>query len=260
VAQNSSIEWTEATWNPTTGCTKVSPGCAHCYAERMAIRLRAMGQERYRNGFELTLQEDVVTLPLRWKTTRLIFVNSMSDLFHDRVPFAFIERCFDVMCRASHHVFQILTKRPKRAAEFANDLPWRDNIWLGTSVETARYTTRIADLQGIPARVRFLSIEPLLGAISSLPLDGIHWVIVGGESGPRARPMQPEWVREVRDQCLHAEVPFFFKQWGAFGSDGVRRSKKANGRLLEGQVWEDLPVGWHRGQGAVSLPLNEPTA
>jgi len=260
MAQNSSIEWTEATWNPTTGCTRISPGCAHCYAERMASRLQAMGQERYRNGFDLTLQEDVVELPLRWKTPRLIFVNSMSDLFHDGVPVAFIQRCFDVMRQASHHVFQVLTKRPKRAAELAGILPWQENIWLGTSVETARYTSRIRVLQGISARVRFLSIEPLLGAIPSLPLDGIHWVIVGGESGPGARPMQPEWVCQIRDQCLNNKVPFFFKQWGAFGADGEKRSKKANGRVLEGRVWDDLPVTWRQGHGVIRQPRGLPAA
>jgi protein gp37 len=241
MAQNSSIEWTEATWNPTTGCTKISPGCTHCYAERMAFRLQAMGQERYTNAFELTLQEDVVQLPLSWKKPRLIFVNSMSDLFHANVPDDFIERCFDVMHQASQHVFQVLTKRPERAAAMSGQLPWSPNIWMGTSVENQRYTGRIDVLRRIPSIVRFLSVEPLLGPIEELRLDGVHWVIAGGESGPDARPMRPEWVRKVRDCCVNAKIPFFFKQWGAYGEDGVRRSKKANGRQLDGEVWSEMP-------------------
>lgn len=241
MAQNSSIEWTEATWNPTTGCTKVSPGCAHCYAERMAIRLRAMGQDRYRNGFELTLQDDIVELPLRWKKPRVIFVNSMSDLFHGDVPHEFIQRCFAVMEQANQHVFQVLTKRPERAAALADQLPWSQNIWMGTSVESKQYTERITVLRRIPAAIRFLSIEPLIGPIADIPLDGIQWVIVGGESGAGARPMQVEWVRQIRDQCVNADVRFFFKQWGAFGADGIRRSKKSNGRELDGQQWNELP-------------------
>jgi protein gp37 len=241
MAENSSIEWTEATWNPTTGCTKVSPGCTHCYAERMAIRLRAMGQERYANGFKLTLQDDVVELPLKWKRPRVIFVNSMSDLFHRDVPEEFIERCFDVMRRASQHTFQVLTKRPERAAEMAPQLCLGGNVWLGASVESEKYMERARVLQKIPAAVRFLSLEPLLGPLLSIPLDGIHWVITGGESGPDARPMNPAWARSIRDQCLKAGVPFFFKQWGAHGEDGLRRSKKANGRELDGCVWDQLP-------------------
>lgn len=207
----------------------------------MANRLQAMGQERYRNAFELALQEDVVELPLQWKKPRLIFVNSMSDLFHKEVPFEFIERCFTVMQQAQQHVFQVLTKRPERAAEVANELPWSPNVWLGTSVESNRYTHRIDALQATPATVRFLSIEPLLGPIDELPLDGIHWVIAGGESGPGARRMRPEWARQIRDQCIEADVPFFFKQWGAFDEHGVRRSKKANGRELDGEIWNQMP-------------------
>jgi len=242
VAQNSSIEWTEATWNPTTGCTKVSPGCANCYAERMAIRLEAMGQERYRNAFKLTLQDDVVELPLRWKKPRLIFVNSMSDLFHPKVPADFILRCFDVMQRAEQHTFQVLTKRPERVAEMASQINWTSNIWMGTSVENQKYTSRAKLLQTVPALVRFLSIEPLLGPISKLPLRGIHWVIAGGESGPGARPMQPDWVRKIRDQCVSKQVPFFFKQWGAFDEHGIRHSKKVNGRELDGRTWDEFPA------------------
>ncbi len=250
MAENSNIEWTDATWNPTTGCDKVSPGCKNCYAERMAIRLKAMGQERYRDGFDLTLQDDVVTLPLRWRKPRLIFVNSMSDLFHEAVPADFIRRCFDVMNEADQHIYQILTKRPERALDVAGKLPWAENIWLGTSVESERYTGRVETLQQVPSHVRFISVEPLLGRIVGLPLGLIDWVIVGGESGPNARPMEPEWVRILRDQCVAAQVPFFFKQWGAFGADGIRRSKKANGREIDGRPWDQLPegvkAGWTR--------------
>ena len=241
MAQNSAIEWTEATWNPTTGCTKVSPGCAHCYAERMAHRLKAMGQPRYEQGFKLALQEDIVELPLRWKKPRVIFVNSMSDLFHEAVPDEFIKRCFNVMDKASQHKFQVLTKRPERVAQLRSSLKWPKNVWMGTSVESAEYIERVRVLQKLPAKIRFLSIEPLLGPVSRLPLKGIHWVIAGGESGPRSRPMKITWVRKVRDQCIKADVPFFFKQWGAFGQDGIRRSKKANGRELDGVTWEEMP-------------------
>lgn len=241
MAQSSSIEWTEATWNPTTGCTKVSQGCTNCYAERMSFRLKAMGQPRYKDGFKLTLQNDVVDLPLKWKKPRVIFVNSMSDLFHKDVPDEFIKRCFDVMREASQHKFQVLTKRPERVKDIARSLDWTENIWMGTSVENKQTIERVRLLQQIPAKVRFLSVEPLLGPVKRLPLKGIHWVIVGGESGPKSRPMDIEWVRSVRDQCVNSEVPFFFKQWGAFGSDGVRRSKKANGRELDGQIWSEMP-------------------
>ncbi len=234
MAQNSSIEWTEATWNPVTGCQKISPGCKHCYAERMALRLQAMGQPRYRDGFRVTLQDDVVELPLRWRKPRVIFVNSMSDLFEKSVPTEFIQRCFDVMQRASQHTFQVLTKRPERAAELADVLPWPDNVWLGTSVENAEYVWRIEELRKAPARIRFLSVEPLLGPIPDLPLVEIHWVIVGGESGPGARPMAEEWVLDIRDQCVAADVPFFFKQWG-----GV--NKKRTGRMLEMRTWDEMP-------------------
>jgi protein gp37 len=217
----------------------------------MANRLLAMGQERYRNGFDLTLQEDIVELPLRWTTPKLIFVNSMSDLFHADVPVEFVRRCFDVMCQASHHIFQVLTKRPERVVTIMDKLPWNENIWLGTSIENVRVTNRVATLRRVPVKVRFLSIEPLLGDIPNLPLAGIRWVIVGGESGPKARPIQPEWVRNIRDQCVKSSVPFFFKQWGAFGPDGVRRSKKANGRELDGQIWDGMPVNWKPGEGPV---------
>jgi protein gp37 len=235
MAQGSSIEWTEATWNPVTGCTKVSPGCKHCYAERMAKRLKAMGVPQYRNGFKLTLQPDALDIPLKWKRPRMIFVNSMSDLFQDGIPLDFIQRVFDVMQRASQHQFQILTKRPELAMHYAEHLPWPKNVWLGTSVENALYVHRIHTLRNIPAKIRFLSVEPLLGPIPRLPLTGIHWVIVGGESGPGARPMKEEWVTQIRDRCLDRGVPFFFKQWG-----GVQ--KKKAGRLLDGKTWDEMPV------------------
>ncbi|MCH8044380.1 MAG: phage Gp37/Gp68 family protein [Planctomycetes bacterium] len=241
MAQTSSIEWTEATWNPVTGCTKISPGCKFCYADRMAKRLQAMGQPRYANGFDLTLQPDVVELPLRWKKPRVIFVNSMSDLFHEDVPVAFVQKCFEVMVTASQHTFQVLTKRPERVIELQASLPWPDNVWMGTSVENADYSWRAKLIATTPAAVRFLSVEPLLGPIRRLPLRGINWVIVGGESGPSARPMSAEWVRDIRGQCSDAGIPFFFKQWGAIGVDGVRRSKKANGRELDGHTWDEFP-------------------
>lgn len=234
MAQTSSIEWTEATWNPVTGCTKISPGCKHCYAERMAERLHAMGQPRYRNAFQLTLQPDLVDLPLKWKKPKLIFVNSMSDLFHKHVPDEFILRCFETMNRASWHTFQILTKRPERAAELARQITWTQNIWLGTSIETAEYTWRSKELSRVPAHVRFLSVEPLLGPISQLSLSSIHWVIVGGESGPGARDMDPEWVRTLRNLCVSRTVPFFFKQWG-----GVQKGR--TGRVLDGRTWDEMP-------------------
>lgn len=234
MAQSSTIEWTEATWNPVTGCTKISPGCKFCYAERMAHRLKAMGQDRYRNGFKLTLQPQSVDAPLRWKEPRVIFVNSMSDLFHKDVPTEFISQCFAVMTEASQHTFQILTKRPERVAEIGKQLPWPKNIWMGTSVENADYLVRIRALQSVPAKLRFLSVEPLLGPIPRLPLSKIHWVIVGGESGPGSRAMDPDWVRSIRDQCQAKSVPFFFKQWGG-------TNKKKTGRILDGRTWDEMP-------------------
>jgi protein gp37 len=235
MAQQTSIEWTEATWNPVTGCTKVSPGCKHCYAERMAHRLSAMGQPRYRNGFQVTLHPDLIDVPLRWQAPRLIFVNSMSDLFHDDVPDAFIARVFSVMAEARQHTFQILTKRAKRLARLAQALQWPRNVWIGVSVENERYLWRVEFLRRVPAAVRFLSLEPLLGPLPGLSLSNIDWVIVGGESGPHSRPLDPEWVRQLRDQCLAEAVPFFFKQWG-----GVWKSR--TGRLLDGQLWNQMPA------------------
>lgn len=231
---NSAIEWTEATWNPLTGCTKVSPGCKYCYAERMAKRLQRMGQPNYVNGFRLTLHERTLELPLQWKRPQTIFVNSMSDLFHKDVPDEFILRVFDVMCRAHWHRYQILTKRPERLLAMDSQLPWQPHIWMGTSVELQKYASRIDYLRQTGAYVKFLSLEPLLGPLPNLNLQGIHWAIVGGESGPGARPMDPKWVLDIRKQCQAAEVPFFFKQWG-----GV--NKKKAGRELDGQTWDEMP-------------------
>jgi len=234
MGDGSSIEWTEATWNPVTGCTKVSPGCKFCYAEVMAKRLQAMGQANYRNAFDLTLHEHMLDVPLHWKNGRRIFVNSMSDLFHKDVPVEFIQRVFAVMGEASQHQFQVLTKRSERVRELAPRLSWPTNVWMGVSVENADYTFRIDDLRTVPAAVRFLSVEPLLGPIENVNLDGIHWVIVGGESGPKARPMDPAWACSIRDQCIAAKVPFFFKQWGG-------KNKKAAGRVLDGCLWDEMP-------------------
>jgi len=234
MAQASSIEWTEATWNPVTGCTKVSPGCKHCYASRMAKRLQGMGQPRYADGFQVTLQEDLLDRPLRWRKPKLIFVNSMSDLFHDAVPETYIQQVFEVMGEAEQHQFQILTKRAERLAELGPRLSWPSNVWMGVSVETEAYAWRISRLGSVPAAVRFLSLEPLLGPLGELSLQEIDWVIVGGESGPGARPMEADWVRSIRQQCLDEEVPFFFKQWG-----GVW--KKRHGRELDGRTWDEMP-------------------
>ena len=234
MAEKSTIEWTESTWNPITGCTKISPGCAHCYAERMAKRLKAMGQPNYANGFEVTMHEQALALPLSWKKPQVIFVNSMSDLFHEKVPQEFILRIFDVMKRAHWHQFQILTKRSSRLLELNSILPWAPHIWMGVTVETAEYKYRIQNLQKTGADMKFLSLEPLLGPLGHLPLEDIDWAIVGGESGPGARPMKPEWVTEIRDQCRKEHVSFFFKQWG-----GVQ--KKKAGRVLEGQTWDQVP-------------------
>lgn len=234
MAQGSGIEWTESTWNPVTGCTKISPGCKHCYAERMAERLQAMGQSNYRNGFALTLQPHMLELPLRWKKPQTIFVNSMSDLFHESIPVTYIDRVFDVMRRASWHRFQVLTKRPERVAELDRALAWTSNIWMGASVENDKYRARIDHLRQTSAAVKFLSLEPLLGPLRALDLTGIDWVIVGGESGPGARPIDQSWVTDLRDQCVKHAVPFFFKQWG-----GV--IKHRNGRLLDGRIWDEMP-------------------
>jgi protein gp37 len=233
--KKTSIEWTESTWNPVTGCTKISPGCKHCYAERMALRLQMMGQPNYVNGFKPTLHEHLLALPLSWKKPQMIFVNSMSDLFHEQVPVRFILRVFEVMRHASWHTFQVLTKRSVRLRQVDPEIDWPANIWMGVSVESERYTFRIDHLRQTRAHVKFLSLEPLLRPLPGLDLRGIQWVIVGGESGPGARPMRKEWVTDIRDQCLAAGVAFFFKQWG-----GVH--KKRTGRLLDGRTWDELPA------------------
>lgn len=231
----STIEWTEATWNPVTGCTKISPGCKHCYAEKMALRLKAMGQRNYAAGFNLTLQPHMLELPLTWKKPQTIFVNSMSDLFHDKVPLEYIKRVFEVMNKASWHRFQVLTKRADRLAEMSSELGWTPNIWMGVSVESQKYTDRIDCLRSSGSLTKFLSLEPLLGPLKTLNLAGIDWAIVGGESGSKSRPMREEWVINIREQCRAAGVAFFFKQWG-----GV--NKKKAGRLLEGRLYDELPV------------------
>lgn len=243
MAGRTGIEWTEVTWNPVTGCDRVSPGCDNCYALALAKRLKAMGSSRYQNdgdprtsgpGFAVTCHEDLVELPLSWRKPRLVFVNSMSDLFHPAVPDDFISRVFDTMKACEQHTFQILTKRPQRLAAIADQLPWPSNVWMGVSVENAAYRFRIDHLRRVPARVRFLSIEPLIGDVGQLDLADIHWVIVGGESGPNARPVQQEWVTSIRDQCVDAGVAFFFKQWGG-------RTPKAGGRELDGEYWDEMP-------------------
>jgi protein gp37 len=245
MATNSTIEWTESTWNPLTGCSKISPGCKHCYAERMSQRLRAMGQRNYAQGFRLTLHEEVLELPLHWKKPRRIFVNSMSDLFHEKVPVQFIQRAFRVMTRANWHQFQVLTKRSERLEKLSPLLDWPANVWMGVSVENQEYAYRINHLRRCGAGTKFLSLEPLLGPLDELNLQGIDWVIVGGESGPGARAMQVDWVVQIRDQCRQGGVPFFFKQWGGF-------NKKKAGRMLEGRTWNEMPADRDRRS---SLPL-----
>ena len=241
MAQSSAIEWTDATWNPVTGCTKISPGCKFCYAQRMANRLHAMGNRRYLNNFKMTLHEDLLEVPLKWRGARRIFVNSMSDLFHASVPDDFIVRVFECMQKAHWHTFQVLTKRSDRLASLSKVIPWPRNVWMGVSVENSDYTYRVNDLAKVPAAVRFLSVEPLLGPISRLPLKRIDWVIAGGESGPRARRCDPEWVRAIRDRCVDAGVAFFFKQWGG-------KRKTTTGRLLDGRTWDEFPVARERNE------------
>jgi protein gp37 len=238
MANKSTIEWTESTWNPLTGCDKVSPGCKYCYAERFAKRLQAMGQPNYRNGFKLTLQEHVLEQPLSLKKPQMIFVNSMSDLFHKNVSLEFVQRVLNVMEKAHWHVFQVLTKRSERLLELNKYLFWPLNVWMGVSVENNDYTFRIDHLRKTDAKTKFLSLEPLLGPLPALNLANIDWVIVGGESGPKARPIKTEWILDIKEQCFKTNVPFFFKQWGG-------RNKKKNGRLLEGKIWEQLPDSDH---------------
>lgn len=234
MAANSAIEWTGSTWNPVTGCTRVSPGCRHCYAERIARRLKAAGHRHYARGFEVAMHEDALGLPLGWKRPRLVFVNSMSDLFHPAVPEEFILRVFQAMAKADQHIYQVLTKRSERLSGMTSRLPWAPNTWMGVTVESADYLGRMDDLRRSGAHTKFISLEPLLAPVPRLDLAGIDWVIVGGESGPGARPMQADWVRDIREQCLRARVPFFFKQWG-----GVRR--KQAGRVLDGRTWDQMP-------------------
>jgi protein gp37 len=236
LGDKSSIEWTDASWNPTTGCTKVSPGCKNCYAQRLAFRLQKMGNPKYRNGFKFTVQRDALDLPLHWKEPRKIFVNSMSDLFHERMPFNYLVGCFEVMKKANWHIYQILTKRPERMQEFVEaygEIP--EHIWLGTSCEMSLYKKRIAILQNIDVKTRFISFEPLIGPIGKVDLSGISWAIAGGESGPSHRPISPDWVREIRDQCKKQGVAFFFKQWGG-------HTPKAGGRELDGRTWDEYPT------------------
>jgi len=234
MADKSKIEWTQSTWNPVTGCTKISDGCKNCYAERMARRLQAMGQSNYKNGFELAIHENALELPLTWKRPQIIFVNSMSDLFHEDVPLSFIQKVFGVMRTASQHTFQVLTKRSQRLKDLDSELIWTENIWMGTSIENQAVRFRLDDLRACHASTKFLSLEPLLSPLPNLNLNGIDWVIVGGESGPGARPIKESWILDIRDQCLEADVPFFFKQWG-----GVQ--KKKNGRILQDRVWDEMP-------------------
>ena len=248
---SSRIEWTDATWNPATGCSRTSPGCDHCYAARMAARLRAMGNPRYANDFQVTLHWDKIDEPLAWRRPRRVFVNSMSDLFHEEVPLAFVRGVFATMAAAHWHQFQVLTKRARRLPLVAGELPWPSNVWLGVSIENAAYKWRADLLRQVPVAVRFLSIEPLIGPVGDLDLNAVDWVIVGGESGPGARPMDPQWVRDIRDRCLDAGVPFFFKQWG-----GVNR--RATGRMLDGRTWDEFPAAEGaciRGPIPAPLPL-----
>ena len=234
MAQNSKIEWTDTTWNPVTGCSQISVGCRNCYAERMAKRLQLMGQARYKNGFQVTLHHDLIGRPFHWYKPRRIFVNSMSDLFHEDVPFDFIKQVFKTMRECPHHIFQVLTKRSQRLREISELLDWPPNVWMGVTVEHGSLLNRIEDLRQVPARVRFLSCEPLLAALSTLPLKGIHWVIVGGESGPQAREMKIQWVEQILRQCERQRVAFFFKQWG-----GVKKHRA--GRTLLGRTYDELP-------------------
>ncbi|MGH4017867.1 MAG: DUF5131 family protein [Pseudonocardiaceae bacterium] len=244
MSSRSSIEWTETTWNPTTGCDRVSAGCDHCYALSLAKRLKAMGSAKYQTdgdprtsgpGFGVATHEDTLAAPLHWRDPRLVFVNSMSDLFHARVPFEFVQKVFAVMAATPQHTYQLLTKRSTRLRRLAPQLPWPPNVWMGVTVEDTTVIGRVDDLRNVPAAVRFLSCEPLLGPLTELDLTGIGWVIAGGESGTHARPVQPTWITELRDTCTTARVPFFFKQWGG-------RTPKAGGRLLEGRTWDQMPV------------------
>ena len=231
----SAIEWTESTWNPVTGCSKISAGCLNCYAERMAKRLQAMGQRRYRNAFKVTLQPEALEEPYRWKKSRIVFVNSMSDLFHEEIPLEFIQSVFAVMSENRQHTFQVLTKRSERLRELAPLLDWSENVWMGVTIENNNYVGRADDLRSVNAAVKFLSLEPLLGPLPDLEYTGMDWVIVGGESGPRARPIEENWILDIKEKCeSECNIPFFFKQWG-----GVNRKK--TGRILQGKTWDNYP-------------------
>jgi protein gp37 len=236
MSEKSSIEWTDATWNPVTGCTRVSPGCDHCYAATFAERFRGVPQHPYEQGFDLKLWPERLELPLRWRRSKHIFVNSMSDLFHESVPDEYVQRVFEVMLKADWHIFQVLTKRPRRMAELAANLPWPPHIWAGTSIESDRFTWRANHyLRRVPSAVRFVSAEPLLGPLPNLELDHLDWLITGGESGPGHRPCQPDWVRDLRDRCGASGVAFFHKQWGG-------RTPKAGGRVLDDRTWDEMPT------------------
>ncbi len=233
--RSTKIEWTESTWNPTTGCSRISQGCENCYAERMSKRIQAMGLEKYQNGFELTLHPQVLDEPYSWRTPRTVFVNSMSDLFHENIPFDFIEKVFKTMNENIRHTFQVLTKRSDLLFEYSKHLKWTKNIWMGVSVESNRYIERVNRLRNTDAFVKFISLEPLIASVKLLNLSQIDWVIVGGESGPGARPMNKGWVLEIKNQCHSHNIPFFFKQWGGI-------NKKKAGRLLEGRTWDNMPL------------------
>lgn len=242
MATSSRIEWTEQTWNPTTGCTKISPGCKHCYAETMANRLQAMGAPGYDNGFQLSLMDNRLEQPLRRRKPTIYFVNSMSDLFHEEIPVGFLDRVFSVIKKTPHHTYQILTKRSERMHDYFSGREVPSNVWLGVSVEDKKYgVPRIDDLRTVDSTVRFISAEPLLEDLGEINLAGIHWMIVGGESGPKARPMKAEWVDNIHRQCKRSGTAFFFKQWGGWGADGKRRAKKANGRTFNGRTWDEMP-------------------
>lgn len=234
MALHSSIEWTETTWNPVTGCTPISDGCRNCYAARLAKRLKAMGNDRYRNGFQLTLHHDLIDIPLHWIKPRLVFVNSMSDLFHEDIPVEFIQKIFSTMKQGKQHTFQILTKRSTRLMEIAPKLTWPDNVWMGVTIESGKYAYRANNLRKTPAAVRFISVEPMVGPANNVDFSKIDWVIVGGESGPKSRKVEESWVKAIRDECVFSSVPFFFKQWGG-------TNKKKAGRLLEGKTWDQYP-------------------
>lgn len=234
IVKKTKIEWTEISWNPITGCSKVSDGCKNCYAERMAKRLKAMNNPRYLNGFSITIHDDLLNEPFKWKKPQLVFVNSMTDLFHEDIELIHIKKVFEVMNKADNHTFQVLTKRANRLKEIAIDLIWSKNIWMGVTVESSKYKNRIDLLREVPAKIRFLSIEPLLDDLGTLDLSNIDWVIVGGESGPKSRPMNEEWVKNIKEQCEKQNVLFYFKQWGGF-------NKKKTGRLLDGKEWNDMP-------------------